>query len=208
MAALAITPWSDDEDLIAGVASDGRPRLRISVPRETTVVLGRGSAAEAEIDTAACAADGVDVTRRRGGGCAVVLDPGNLVVSAALPVPGIGDSPAYFARFSAWLGAALGRLGAPGVRQRGISDLALDERKVGGSCIYRSKGLLYYSTTLLVAPDLDRMERYLRHPPREPEYRRGRRHRDFVSTLASRGLDEPPEELATALREHLDLALL
>jgi hypothetical protein len=27
------------------------------------------------------------------------------------------------------------------------------------------------------------MERYLAHPPREPGYRRGRRHRDFVGSI-------------------------
>ena len=29
------------------------------------------------------------------------------------------------------------------------------------------------------------MERYLQHPPREPDYRRGRSHRDFMGDLAT-----------------------
>ena len=52
-----------------------------------------------------------------------------------------------------------------------------------GSCIYRTRGLLYYSTTLLLDPDLELVERYLPHPPREPEYRRGRPHRDFMTSV-------------------------
>ena len=59
----------------------------------------------------------------------------------------------------------------------------LGERKIGGSCIWRTRGLLYYSTTLLVDPDLDLCERYLPHPPREPAYRAGRPHRAFMGSL-------------------------
>jgi lipoate---protein ligase len=123
------------------------------------------------------------VFRRRGGGCAVLLDPGNLIVSVALPMPGIGGSKAAFARLSAWLIEALAAAGAPGVEQRGISDLVLGDRKVGGSAIYREQGLLYYSSTLLVDPDIAGMERWLAHPPREPEYRRGRSHGSFLHAL-------------------------
>ena len=123
------------------------------------------------------------ILRRRGGGCAVLLDPGNVVVSAALAARGIGDNLRHFARLSRWLIDGLDRLGIHGLRQAGISDLAVGQRKVGGACIYRSRGLLFYTASLLVAPDLERMERYLRHPPREPDYRAGRRHRDFVGAL-------------------------
>ena len=81
------------------------------------------------------------------------------------------------------------------MRQRGISDLALGDRKVGGSAIYREKGLLYYSTTLLIEPDVEGMERWLAHPPREPEYRAGRGHGEFVARV--KGLSA--EALSTRL---------
>lgn len=125
------------------------------------------------------------VLRRHGGGCTVVLDPGNVIVSAVLPVTGFGGNPGHFARLTSWLIGGLERAGVSGVRQRGISDLALGERKVGGACIYRNRDVLFYSVTLLVEPDTGLMERYLAHPPREPEYRRGRSHADFVTLLAT-----------------------
>mgnify|MGYP000753667588 CR=1 FL=1 len=43
-----------------------------------------------------------------------------------------------------------------GVYRDGISDLVLGDRKVGGACIYRTRGLLFYSASLLVAPILGR----------------------------------------------------
>ena len=93
-------------------------------------------------------------------------------------------------------------------RQRGVSDLVIGaagarDRKIGGACIYRTRGLLYYSTTLLVGPDLDLVERYLPHPPREPEYREGRGHREFMGSLREMGLAESAGELAHELTERL-----
>ena len=76
---------------------------------------------------------------------------------------------------------ALAEMGIAGVEHRGISDLAFGDRKVGGTYLYRAKGLVYFSASLLVAHDLEGVERYLRHPPREPDWRRGRPHRDFMS---------------------------
>lgn len=199
-------PYEPDEPLVQASAADGQARLAVYPVAAVQVVLGRGSKPAVELHQRACQADGVAVVRRRGGGCAVVLDPGNAVVSLALPVEGLGQNLRHFARITRWLCAGLSRLGIPGVHQAGISDLARDERKVGGACIYRTTGLLYYSATLLVAPDVGLMERYLRHPPREPDYRQGRDHSSFVAALDP-GRDDAGQ-LAAALGERLELSLL
>jgi lipoate-protein ligase A len=167
-------------------------RVRVTRPAGPAVVLGRSGDAGTELHLDAVRRDGVPVLRRRGGGCAVLLDPGNLVIAAVLRAPGLAGIHPHFRAMARWIGEALAELGVPRVEQRGISDLALGERKIGGSCIFRAKDLLYYSTTLLVEPDIDRMERYLRHPPREPDYRRGRSHREFVTCLG-----RPPWGLET-----------
>ena len=175
--------WDHDDDLIGAVRDGADARVRVRRCRRVEVVVGRGGKTPVEVDTAAVEADGAPLLRRRGGGCAVVLDPGNLVVSLAAPLEGVGGVTSAFAACTRWLCRGLEAAGVPGVRGDGVSDLVLDDRKVGGSCIYRTRGLVYYSTTLLIAPDLDLVERYLPHPPREPEYRRGRRHRDFMGAL-------------------------
>lgn len=205
-ATLPIGEYLEDEALCAATRQDRRPRHRVHRPAHLEVVLGRGSKPELELELAACLADRVPVTRRSGGGCAVVLDPGDLIVSVALPLDGLGGNLRAFARISDWLVAALAALGIAGVRREGPSDLVRGDRKVGGACIHRTRDLLYYATTLLCTPAVALMERYLRHPPREPAYRRGRRHAEFVGSL----LDEPSPGasawLEAALAAELDRA--
>jgi len=181
---LSIGDYDADADLFAATARDGRTRVRIQRPDRVQVVLGRGSRPEQELFAEACRADGVDVLRRRGGGCAVVLDPGNLVVAVCLRAPGIGENRRWFERINRRLLDTLADLGAPGIEAAGISDLALGDRKVAGCSLHRSRASLYYAASLLVEPRIELMTRYLRQPPREPDYRRGRAHADFVAGLA------------------------
>jgi len=200
--------WDHDEALIAAVRADARGRARaVAWPPAgappVAVVVGRGGDPAAEVALDAARADGVPVLRRRGGGCAVVLDPGNVIVSLALPLPGVGGITGAFAAISAWLIDALARCGLPGLRQEGTSDLAVGGRKVGGSCLWRTAGLAYYSTTLLVRPDPALAERYLLHPPREPAYRAGRAHRDFMGALRDVEPGLTPAELARRLSPFL-----
>ena len=194
-----------DDPLIDGTLTDGEPRLKVYLPAKPMVVLGRGSKVEQEVNIEACEALGIPVHRRRGGGCAVLLDPGNVIVSLTLSVQGIGRNREHFDQISAWLMAALAELDLPGLTQRGISDICVGERKVGGSCIQRQRGLLYYSTTLLVTPDIPLMSRTLLHPPREPDYRAGRGHEAFVGRLDYQG---GALELRRDLELTLDLAAL
>jgi len=181
---LVIVPYTLDDDLMADTRADGRARVRVLPIAAPMVVLGRGSDPAQELHVDACRDDGVAVFRRKGGGCAVVLDPGNLVVSVAMAIEGLGEIRSTFDALTGWFIDGLARIGLPGVVREGTSDLALDGWKISGSCVFRSLGLLYYSSTLLVDPDLDLVERYLDHPPREPDYRQGRSHRDFMRGIA------------------------
>jgi len=207
MTPVATAPYVQDEAVLDRVRNDDVACVRVYRYPETAAVLGRGSKPEVELELDALANDGIPVLRRRGGGCAVVLDPGNLVVTVTLPLPGVGRVTSSFDAISRWLIAALDACGLAGVERKGVSDLVLGDRKIGGSCIYRTKGLLHYATTLLVDPDLDLLERYLAHPPREPEYRRGRRHRDFVTTLCTCGLADDPDRLVERLDQEVQKRL-
>ncbi len=198
----SIEPYVEDDSLANRVAAEGRSRVRVYTVPRPVVVLGRGSDPEGELRLEACRGDGVALQRRRGGGCAVVLDPGCVIVATALRVPGIGHSQRYFARLTTWLVAALDRLGVHDIGGDGISDLVHGDRKVAGTCIYRRKDLLLYSASLLVSPDIDAMERWLAHPPREPAYRRGRSHRAFVRPLREIGAGSARE-----LRDGLERTL-
>jgi len=166
-------------------------------------VIGRGGDPWLETRPERLAADNVPLLRRRGGGCAVVLDPGNLVCSVVLPLEGIGQITQAFSALSRCMIETLADAGLPEVEQAGVSDLAHGGRKIGGSCIWRTRNMLYYSTTLLVNPDWDAIERYLPHPPREPEYRRGRPHRAFLTSWSDLGLMTAPSELVGRLEPAL-----
>lgn len=200
---IEIGSYNLDDDLLDEVRRDGLPRVRIYRPDRTVVVLGRGSDPEREIEIEACLEDGVPVLKRRGGGCAVVLDPGNVIVTAVLPVKGYGDNDRLFGRLSGWLLDGLRRAGIPDLYRDGISDLVAGGRKVSGACIYRSKNLLFYSSTLLVEPDTEKVERYLKHPPREPDYRRGRRHGEFIGSLYPEKWPGSSEDLVRELKRSL-----
>ncbi len=196
-------PWSLDEDLLAAARGSGRPQIAVYPHPGVCAVIGSGGDPWVETRPDRLAADGVPLRRRRGGGCAVVVDPGNLICSLAVPAPGIGGITRAFGVISTLLADALAALGVAGVVQEGVSDLAVAGRKLGGSCIWRTRGLLYYSTTLLVDPDWEAIDRYLPHPPREPGYRAGRPHREFLTSLHELGLPAAPADLASRLRARL-----
>jgi lipoate-protein ligase A len=177
-----------DRELLARVKATGAADVNIYPFDREAVVAGRGSRLEKEIHLEKVRADGVAVYRRMGGGCSVFLDPGNLIVSIAFPAEGFGGIQTLFDRCSEWLIQGFSDIGIDGVYQAGISDLVINDtenhgRKIAGSCFYRTKGLAYYSAAILVTPDLAKMAAYLNHPPREPEYRKGRSHSDFVAGL-------------------------
>ncbi|MBU1699692.1 MAG: hypothetical protein KJ970_15045 [Candidatus Eisenbacteria bacterium] len=198
---LDIKPYTFDDDLIRAVLTDRSPHVKVYLPDEIAVVIGRGSKPGVELHVEHCIEDGVPVYQRYGGGCAVVLDPGNVIVSVVLPTEGISGNSGYFNKISSWLIARLADAGIPAVYQDGISDLVVGGKKVGGSCIQRKRNYLYYSTTLLVNPRFDLIERYLQHPPREPNHRMGREHREFLAALPWPPSENPALQLAGRLTQ-------
>lgn len=199
-------PWDLDAGLIAAVQAGGGARVAVYAHPGTAAVLGHGGDPWRETRPDLLRQDGVSLLRRRGGGCAVVLDPGNLICSVVLPLPGLSGITRAFAALGGLVADALADLGLVGVRQAGVSDLALADRKLGGSCIWRTKGILYYSTTLLVDPAWELIDRYLPHPPREPAYRRGRPHREFLTSLREAGVSAAPREVAADLHRRIAAA--
>ena len=183
MKTLNIKKYSFDDDIIEACLKSRKPQIKVYCPDKTMVVMGRASKVDIELNENVCLSDGREIFRRHGGGCSVVLDKGNVIVSLALPLKGIGDNNRHFGVISQWLIENMEKTGLQGIKHDGISDLVLDNRKVAGSCIYRTKDVLYYSVSILADADTSLYSRYLKHPPREPEYRKGREHKDFVLSL-------------------------
>lgn len=186
-------------DLLEGFRRDRAPRFRLYEPRETAAILGASGKPERDLKLAELAADGVPVLRRRGGGGAVVLSPGQVVLALVTEVASDFESREYARAINEWFVEALGSLGIGGLEQRGISDLALRGRKVLGTSIYRSRAVLFYQASLLVSNDVSLFDRYLEHPRAEPDYRQGRGHDDFCTTLRAEGHDVVPDRVIAAL---------
>jgi lipoate-protein ligase A len=87
-------------------------------------------------------------------------------------------------------------LAVPGVEQAGISDLVIGGQKFSGNAQQRKRRHLLHHGTILYALELGRISRYLRQPPRQPDYREGRDHETFI-----RNLGVPRERVVRGLRE-------
>ncbi len=159
--------------------------LRLWEPRQIAVVVGRSSIVEQEVNTAYCDAHSIPIIRRCSGGAAVVCGPGCLMYSVVLDTythPQLAMIDAAHKFVLSKMIAALTRAGQTAVRC-GISDIAIDDRKVSGNSLRRHKRWLLYHGTLLYQMSPDLLQRCLNSAPRQPEYRRRRNHRDFVGNI-------------------------
>lgn len=164
-------------------------------------MLGAGRRAEEDVHLERAARDGVPVLRRRGGGGTVLLCPGQVVLALVAEVASPFQNLEYFRTINGWVRRALAELGLSGVEERGISDLAVGGRKILGSSLYRRRLLLFYQASLLVDVDLALLQRYLRFPSRVPDYRQGRSHEQFCTTLRQSGCPAATPVVIARLRE-------
>ena len=68
-----------------------------------------------------------------------------------------------------------------------MSDLVLNDRKFSGNSLRCKRSHLLYHGTLLYDFPLELIDACLATAPRQPEYRRGREHLDFVTNLPLEG---------------------
>jgi len=176
-----------NDGLLERYLADGVPVRLLYEPTDVCAVLGASRTAEKDLILPALQADRLPVRSRRGGGGTVILSPGQAVLALVTEVDSPFSNREYAARINGWIAEALARLGVPDAVPEGISDLAVDGRKILGTSIYRSRRILFYQASLLVSCDLSLFGRYLAFPDRVPDYRAGRGHEDFCTTLAREG---------------------
>lgn len=189
-----------DEALLHWCAArPGEEVLRVWTPASWFVVLGQSNRHLLEVRADVCAAEGVPILRRCSGGGTVLQGPGCLNFALVLEVaarPGIETvGRANQTIMEVHRGVLAELLGRP-VRVEGVTDLTVDGRKFSGNAQRRTRGCVLFHGTFLLQLDVDRLERLLPLPPRPPEYRRGRSHRDFVARL-----ELPAATVVAALRQ-------
>lgn len=168
--------------------------LRLWQPESPLVVIGRGSRVAEEVNLPAAQAAKVPVLRRASGGAAVVAGPGCLMYAVLLSYqrrPHLRMLDHAHQEVMQTLTSALQPL-CPELTWRGTCDLVIPGltpdnervyRKVSGNSLRCRREWLLYHGTLLLSMDLELIDRFLLHPPREPEYRQRRQHIDFVANL-------------------------
>jgi len=179
-----------DDALFGALEEDrGGEVLRMWELDRPAVVIGRSGDPDRDVHPSACASDGVSIIRRSTGGGAVVLGPGCLSYTLVLSMerrPLLRDVAASYQ----WILSSVAKaLEVDGLEVVGHADLAIGDRKVGGSAQRRGRRALLHHGTLLYRFDPSLMERYLKHPVRTPAYRGHRPHSAFVANLALDGPD-------------------
>jgi len=187
----------DEALLLAAGSGCGGELLRFWEWPAPAVVLGSGSRLAEDVDEAACTSDSVPILRRSSGGGTVLLGRGCLLYTLVLSYerdPALTDIRRSYCYILGRIAAALADGVAP-IEQAGISDLIYAGRKFSGTAQQRKRSFLLHHGTLLCDMDLSLISRYLREPPRQPDYRGGRSHSAFVGNLPLQG-----EEMKRRLR--------
>jgi lipoate-protein ligase A len=152
-----------------------------------------------EVEVSACRERGIPILRRTSGGAAIVAGPGCLMYAVVLSyrlrpeLKDIGRAHRFvLGRLADVLQLLLGE--STSVHCDGTSDLVFAPSgtlvggsptllKFSGNSMRAKRTHLLYHGTLLYGFDLSLVDSCLRMPPRQPCYRAGRSHSEFVTNL-------------------------
>ncbi len=197
--------YGEAADAVRGIEGDfamleaGRAGARVWTCSATAAVLGVSRDAEAEVNADECRRRGVALLRRASGGGTVVVGPGTVQYAILLPHLAGDAALSLGAAKSESNDAVRDALARCGVDAKLTSDasgdLRIGDRKVGGLALRRHRDATLVHGTLLMSADLELIGAILRHPAREPEWRRGRPHAEFLASLGRFDVDAFAREL-------------
>jgi lipoate-protein ligase A len=180
------------DDALLTAAESGKLNddvLRIWEMPSLAVVVGRSSRLDHEVNVTVAEVRNIPILRRTSGGCAIVAGPGCLMYSVVLRYDGREHLRLIDECHRHILGIVRLALSPviSGIEQLGTSDLAIKNHKFSGNSLRCKRDHLLYHGTILYNFDLSLIATLLKQPPREPDYRRGRDHADFVMNLPLQG---------------------
>jgi len=156
-------------------------------PDATYVILGQSDTPETSLNRDAIIADKIMVMKRPSGGHTVLLSPNTLIISVLDKSPDISQTRSWFNQISQNILIALKQCGVVNAEIKGTSDIVINNRKILGSSMYRSKDNVLWHGVLNVSEKPETIARYLAHPITEPKYRQNRNHISFVTSLSEQG---------------------
>ena len=160
--------------------------LRLWQPNSPLVVIGRSSKIREEVDLEFCRENQIPVFRRSSGGASIVTAPGCLMYAVLLdyrkrPQLRMLDHAHEFV-----MRRMQQSLTAVGIETefQGTCDLTIDDRKISGNALRcKKQWMIYHGTMICESMDVSLISKCLRSPQRQPEYRGGRSHEDFVARI-------------------------
>jgi lipoate-protein ligase A len=160
--------------------------LRFWEPKEYFIVLGYSNKLNSEVNLTTCQKIRVPILRRSSGGGTVLQGMGCLNYTLILkiqnshPLENITQTNSWIMNFHR---ESLNPLVDQEIKFQGTSDLALDTLKFSGNAQRRKKDFLLFHGTFLLDFDISLIEKFLLMPSKQPEYRKGRSHQDFLTNL-------------------------
>lgn len=159
--------------------------LRVWRAESPLIVVGRSSKVQEEVHVERAIKANIPIFRRVSGGATILAAPGCLFYAVLLSLE---QRPHLRMLDQAHLFVMSRILESikplrDDVQLDGTCDLTVAGRKVSGNSMRLQRDWLLYHGTLLLDMDLGLLNEYLKHPPREPDYRLGRTHDQFVANL-------------------------
>lgn len=162
-------------------------QFMIWIPDKVYIVLGASNNPNDALNLDKVIKDNITVLKRPSGGQTVMLTPNNIIIAAVFFDKSTLHPKDVFQQINKLIISAIEKAGIENLSLMGISDIAISGKKILGSAIYRSKKALLYHAVLNLGEPSTTFERYLKHPSKEPDYRQGRSHSEFVTSLKEKG---------------------
>ena len=171
----------------------------IWIPDKVYIVLGASNNINDALNMDNVIRDNIPVLKRPSGGQTVILTPNNIIVAAVFVNKSSLHPKDVFQQMNKLIISTIEDIGIHNLSMMGISDIAISGKKILGSSIYRSKEALLYHAVLNLGEPSTTFEKYLKHPSKEPDYRQGRSHSEFVTSLREKGYTRSYHHLENAL---------
>ena len=165
---------------------------------QPTVIFGRNQLIDAEVDTAYCRANGIEMYRRKSGGGCVYADKSNIMFSYITPDANVNFT---FNRYMLMVEHVLQKLGL-NARTTGRNDILIDGKKVSGNAFYHLPNRSIVHGTMLYDTDLEKMVRSTTPSDEKLKSKGVESVRQHVTTL-NRYLTISIEEFKQFVRDNL-----
>jgi len=191
-----------DEVLLDDVeAGRSKETMRFWESKSRFAVLGVSQVLRQQVYENTCREDDIRIYRRASAGGCVLQGPGTLNYSLILLHENHPEARTVRGAYCYIFEKIIASLESHGVsvKHKGISDLAINGKKVSGNAQKRRRKAFLHHGTLMYNFDGEVMEKYLREPSDRPGYRGDRTHKGFVQNIPL-----SKQDLKKALREAFD----